>query len=156
MPYWHLFYHFTWATTGRVLSIDPAWESELHRVITAKAQALGAIVYAVGGIEDHIHLVASVPPKLSLSEFVGQVKGNSAHFVNHVKTPDAHFAWQKSYGVVSFGEKNLEMVIQYVKRQREHHSGSSTILFLERVESDDLETKEGPELKEGRGLKPYG
>jgi len=142
MPYWRLFYHFTWATKGRMLSIDPVWESELHRVITAKAQALGAIVYTVGGVEDHVHLVASVPPKLSLSEFVGQVKGNSSHFVNHVKTPVAHFAWQQSYGVVSFGEKNLDMVIQYVKRQREHHSGTTVIPFLERDESDDAEQEE--------------
>jgi len=141
MPYWRLFYHFTWATKNRMLSIDPAWESELHRVITAKAQGLGAIVYTVGGIEDHVHLVASVPPKLSLSEFAGQVKGNSSHFVNHVKTPAAHFSWQQSYGVVSFGEKNLDMVIQYVKRQREHHSGTTVIPFLERDESDDAEAQ---------------
>ena len=55
MPYWRLFYHFTWATKGRVLCIAPEWEADLHRVIVAKAKALGAIVYAVGGIEDHVH-----------------------------------------------------------------------------------------------------
>ncbi len=142
MPYWRLFYHFTWATKGRMISIEPDWEAELHRVITAKAQALGAIVYVVGGIEDHVHLVASVPPKSALADFVGQIKGNSAHFVNHVKAPEAHFAWQTGYGVVSFGEKNLDMVIQYVKRQREHHSGTTVIPFLERDESDDAEQEE--------------
>jgi len=142
MPYWRLFYHFTWATKGRMISIEPDWEAELHRVITAKAQALGAIVYVVGGIEDHVHLVASVPPKSALAYFVGQIKGNSAHFVNHVKAPEAHFAWQTGYGVVSFGEKNLDMVIQYVKRQREHHSGTTVIPFLERDESDDAEQEE--------------
>jgi REP element-mobilizing transposase RayT len=142
MPYWRLFYHFTWATKNRMMSIEPAWEAELHRVITAKAQALGAIVYAVGGIEDHVHLVASVPPRIALSDFVGQIKGNSAHFVNHVRAPDAQFAWQKGFGIVSFGEKHLDMVIQYVRRQHEHHNAGSLITFLERNESENENSDE--------------
>lgn len=137
MPYWRLFYHFTWATKHRAPSIAPAWKADLYRVIVAKAEALGAIVYAVGGIEDHVHLVASAPPKLALSTFVGQIKGNSAHFVNHVVEPETHFNWQQSYGVVSFGERRLDMVIQYVKRQREHHQAPTAISFLERNESDE-------------------
>ena len=137
MPYWRLFYHFTWSTKGRMLSIMPEWEADLYRVIVAKAQALGAIVYAVGGIEDHVHLVASVPPKLALSNFIGQIKGNSSHFVNHVKKPEVHFIWQRSYGVVSFGEKRLDSVIQYVRQQREHHYRAGTIIpLLERDESE--------------------
>jgi len=147
MPYWRLFYHFTWSTKDRLLVIEPAWEADLHRVVTAKAQALGAIVYTVGGIEDHVHLVASVPPKLALSDFVGQLKGNSAHFVNHIQIPSASFAWQKGYGVVSFGEKHLEMVVQYVRLQREHHHANSVIPFLENSEFE--ETKET--LNQDRG-----
>ena len=152
MPYWRLFYHFTWATKDRMLSIEPDWEAELHRVIAAKAQALGAIVYAVGGMEEHVHLAASVPPQLALSEFAGQIKGNSAHLVNHVKAPEAQFNWQKGYGVVSFGEKNLDTVIQYIKRQREHHDAMTLIPFLERDESDDANAQG----QESPGLKPQG
>ena len=89
------------------------------------------MVYAVGGIEDHVHLVASVPPSIALSEFVGQVKGNSSHFVNHEIKPDYHFVWQGEYGVVSFGGKQLDMVVKYVKNQRQHHGARTTIAFLE-------------------------
>jgi REP element-mobilizing transposase RayT len=92
MPYWRLFYHFVWGTKNGEPLIEPKWESPLHNVIAAKAADLGALVHAVGGIETHVHLVASVPPKIALSKFVGQVKGNSSHFVNHelyIETPFA-------------------------------------------------------------------
>ena len=137
MSYWRLFYHFTWSTKNRNLWIHPEWEADLHRVIVAKAKELGAIVYAVGGIEDHVHLVASVPPKLALSDFAGQVKGNSSHFVNHVIKPAEQFNWQNSYGVVSFGEKRLDQVVDYVRHQKEHHHTGTAIQFFERNEDDE-------------------
>ena len=102
MPYWRLFYHFVWGTKNREPLIAPEWEDSLHNVIAAKATELGAFVHAVGGTEDHAHLVVSVPPKIALSTFIGQVKGNSSHFVNHELNVDIHFAWQAEYGVVSF------------------------------------------------------
>ena len=133
MPYWRLFYHFVWGTKNREPLIAPQWEEALHNAIAAKATELGAFVHAVGGIEDHVHLVVSVPPKIALSTFIGQVKGNSSHFVNHGLDVDTHFAWQAEYGVVSFGGKMLDTVAQYAKNQRQHHADRTTIAMLERV-----------------------
>jgi len=82
MPYWRLFYHFVWGTKNREPLIAPEWARALHGAIAAKATRLGAFVHAVGGTEDHVHLVASVPPKVALSTFIGQVKGYSSRFVN--------------------------------------------------------------------------
>jgi REP element-mobilizing transposase RayT len=134
MPFWRLFYHFVWSTKDRIPLIDEQIEAELYRVIAAKAQELGAIVHAIGGIEDHVHLAASVPPKVSLSEFVGLVKGNSSHFVNHVIKPDFHFTWQEEYGVQSFSEKSLPAVVSYIKNQRHHHQDGKTWEKLERTD----------------------
>ena len=133
MPYWRLFYHFVWGTKNREPLIAPEWEDSLHNVIAAKATELGAFVHAVGGTEDHAHLVVSVPPKIALSTFIGQVKGNSSHFVNHELNVDIHFAWQAEYGVVSFGGKMLNMVAGYAKNQRKHHKERTTIVMLEQV-----------------------
>ena len=133
MPYWRLFYHFVWGTKNREPLIAPEWENSLHNVIAAKATELGTIVHAVGSIEDHVHLIVSVPPKMALSVFIGQVKGNSSHFVTHTLDVDTHFAWQAEYGVVSFGGNTLDMVVQYTKNQRNHHTDGTTIAMLERV-----------------------
>jgi len=131
MPYWRLFYHFVFGTRNREPLIAPAWENSLHNVIAAKATELEAFVYAVGGTEDHVHLIVSVPPKIALSTFIGQVKGNSSHFVNHALNLDIQFAWQAEYGVLSFGGKALDKVVRYVKDQRKHHTEGTLITILE-------------------------
>ena len=141
MPYWRLFYHFVWGTKNREPLIASEWENSLHNVIAAKVTKLGAFVYAVGGTEDHIHLVTSVPPKIALSTFIGQVKGNSSHFVNHELNVDIYFAWQAEYGVVSFGGKRLDMVVQYAKNQREHHTKGTTIAMLEQAVPERTELR---------------
>jgi putative transposase len=91
MPYWKLYYHFIWGTKNRLPLIDPALEPKLYRAIGAKAQDMGGFVHAIGGIEDHVHLGVSVPPKIAPAKFIGDVKGDSSHFVNYVIKPDFEF-----------------------------------------------------------------
>lgn len=97
---------------------------------------LGAIVHAEGGIEDHVHLAVSVPPSLALSEFIGQIKGNSSHFANHELALPDKFAWQAEYGVLSFDAKQLAKIVAYVRDQRLHHEQYTMISVLERSMSD--------------------
>ncbi|HEY75204.1 MAG TPA: IS200/IS605 family transposase, partial [Thermoflexia bacterium] len=120
MAYWRLFYHFVWTTKDRRPLITPRIQQPLYRAIGSKAVDLGGIVHAIGGTEDHVHLVVSVPPKMSLSTFIGQVKGSSSHFINHEIRPEFSFAWQSEYGVLSFGERSLGRVVQYVHLQMQH------------------------------------
>ncbi|MCK6584652.1 MAG: IS200/IS605 family transposase [Anaerolineales bacterium] len=77
MPYWKLHYHFVWGTKNRLPLIDSTLEPELYRAIAAKAHAMSGFIHAIGGIEDHVHLAVSIPPKLAPSKFIGDVKGNS-------------------------------------------------------------------------------
>jgi putative transposase len=144
MPYWRLFYHMVWATRGREPLIQPAMEAAVHKAICSKASALGAMVYAVGGIEEHVHLVLSAPPRLALADLIGQIKGSSSHLVNHTLAPEASFAWQAEYGVLSFSGKQLDNYVKYVRNQREHHSEGKIIPALERVSEDEKSGAEQP------------
>jgi REP element-mobilizing transposase RayT len=134
MTYWKLYYHFTWGTKGRLALIDPAIEPELYRVIAAKTQGMEGFVHAIGGTEDHVHLAVSIPPKVSLAKFIGDIKGNSSHYVNHIIKPDFEFYWQDEYGVLSFGEKNLSSVVGYIHNQKQHHADGMLIAAMERMD----------------------
>jgi len=134
MPYWQLYYHFIWGTKNRLPLIDSTLEPELYRVIVAKAQKLEGFVHAIGGIEDHVHLGVSFPPKGSPAKFIGDVKGNSSHYVNHVIKPDFEFYWQDEYGVLSFGERNLASVVRYIHDQKQHHAEGTLIAAMERMD----------------------
>ncbi len=127
MPYWKLYYHFVWGTKNRLPLIDSVLEPELYRAIVAKAQAMG-------GVEDHVHLGVSIPPKLAPAKFIGDVKGNSSHYVNRVIKPDFEFYWQDEYGVLSFGERNLPSVVRYIHNQKQHHADGTLIPAMERID----------------------
>lgn len=134
MPYWKLYYHFVWGTKKRLPLIDSVLEPELYRAIAAKVQALGGFIHALGGTVDHAHLAVSIPSKLAPAKFIGDVKGNSSHFVNHVIKPDFEFYWQDEYGVLSFGERNLASVVRYIHNQKQHHADGTFIAAMERMD----------------------
>jgi len=138
MPYWRLFYHIVFATKNREPLITPDIEEELHGYLVGKATGLGAIVCAVNGTEDHVHVVASVPPKIALSNFIGQIKGATSHHINHLPGRDGPlFDWQRGYGVLSFGQRQLDWVADYVRHQKKHHHERTVLAALERVEAID-------------------
>ena len=132
MPHYKLFYHFIWATKRREPLIMPEFEVQLYSAIAAKVKEMGGIVHAIGGMEEHLHLATSVPPKLALATFIGEVKGNSSHFVNHVIVPKFKLYWQDEYGVLSFSEKNIPAIVRYIKNQKQHHADGSIQDGLER------------------------
>ena len=121
MPYWRLFYHIAWATKGRLPLIELAWETDLYGYIWGKATALECIPHAIGGMSEHIHVVISIPPKLSVATLIGQLKGASSHHVNQNHAAGS-FGWQAEYGVLSFAEKALPSIVDYVNNQKKHHT----------------------------------
>ena len=138
MAYWRLYYHIVWATKGRELLVTAELEPLLHDYLRGKVISLGGVFHAVGGIEDHIHVVASIPPKIAVATFVGQLKGASSHWANHLTEYDSALYWQDGYGVFSFGKQTLPRVVAYVLNQREHHAKNDLWLALGRVEAADV------------------
>ncbi|MEM7062099.1 MAG: IS200/IS605 family transposase [Cyanobacteria bacterium P01_B01_bin.77] len=132
MPYWQLFYHLVWATKNREPLITTVREDLLYRDIRSRANRLGCIPYAIGGTENHIHVILTIPPSLSISDVVKQLKGGSSRMLNQQNSvsPDK-FKWQTEYSVFSLGRKQLDKAIRYVQHQKEHHAVGSIIKALE-------------------------
>jgi putative transposase len=98
----------------------------------------GAFVHEIGGIETHVHLAVTIPPTLLISDFVGQLKGGSSHYVNQaLGGRQKELQWQGGYGVVSFGMRDLPWVVEYVRNQREHHARGTVHERLERVDQEE-------------------
>jgi putative transposase len=140
MAYWRLFYHFVWTTTNREPLLTAELQPHVHRYSMSKGGELGALIFALDGVEDHVHVVAAVPPRISPADFVKRLKGASSRFVT--KRFDVPFAWQKGYGVFSISEGDLQRVVAYVKGQKEHHRRGTLVAAWERMDVED----DGPTL----------
>ena len=105
----------------------------IHGLLRSKAVALGATVYALNGMPDHIHVVTTIPPSVSVAGFIGKVKGAASARINKSGIHDRPFFWQDEYSAFSFDAKRLPHLVAYVENQKEHHTGSGLIPALERT-----------------------
>jgi REP element-mobilizing transposase RayT len=127
--------HLVWSTWNRAPLITPDIEKSLHRNLVAQAQHQGCKILAIGGVEDHVHLLISLPSTLSIAQLVKQLKGVSSNFVNHELTRNTSFKWQGSYGAFSVSRWDVKKIIHYIQKQKEHHSSQTLISQLEWNES---------------------
>jgi putative transposase len=134
MPYSRLFYHFVWATKERAPLITEDNRESLYAVISAKVEEFKGVVHAINGTADHVHLVVTLPPTLSLARFIGQVKGSSSHLASRLAKDGGAFTWQSEYGVVSLSESYLPTVVRYVHLQQQHHAANTLNRALETCE----------------------
>lgn len=135
MPYHQLFYHIVWATKHRQPLLTPEIEPIVHNLLRTKAIGLGATVFALNGMEEHVHLVASIPPAIAVAKFIGQVKGTASTRFNK-GGHGATIYWQDEYGAFTFDGKRLPNYIAYVERQKEHHAQQTLFTVLERTEGE--------------------
>jgi len=144
-----LYLHLVWATWDRLPMITPAIERRLYRCIETQAKKQGCQVLALNGVADHVHLIVSFPTTITIAQLVKQVKGVSSRFVNDELTPETYFKWQGFYGAFTISRWDLGSVVQYTKRQKEHHAATGNIeiraeleeMFEEDIEEDVTEAK---------------
>ncbi len=91
---------------------------------------------AVGGVEDHVHLLLSLPSTMNVAKALQLIKGGSSKWVHDTFPEHRHFAWQEGYGAFSIGISQVDVTVSYINRQVEHHQELSfqdeLIGFLER------------------------
>ena len=139
-----VYVHIVWGTWDRLPLLTGELERRVHRAIGAKCEDLGAEVIALGGMEDHIHLLVRLPATLCVADLAKQVKGASSHLATHeVLGRDQFFKWQGAYGAVSVSPQHLPRVSDYIARQREHHAAGTLITGLEDVGGPPIPRSEG-------------
>lgn len=121
-----MFHHFVWATKRREPLITPDMEPALHDFIRHKCAVLGATIYAVNGMPDHVHLACSLPMTLAPSDFLEKIKGGSAYFINHKPewrdNLQVYLRWQSGSGALTYTRRDLVRIIAYVDNQKSHHA----------------------------------
>ena len=100
---------------------DPNLRSEIHAYLGSVSKQLDCTPILVGGVEDHVHILARHARTISQSEWVKELKRVSSIWMKERDVPIHNFAWQSGYGVFSVSSSNLAAVQKYIAEQEEHH-----------------------------------
>jgi REP element-mobilizing transposase RayT len=100
----------------------------------ARENGMKALI--VGGVEDHVHLLVSLPAVLSVAKAVQLLKGNSSKWIHETFPERWAFAWQEGYGAFSIGASGVDDTITYIRNQAVHHRRRTfkeeLVLFLKK------------------------
>lgn len=116
-----IYIQIVFAVKGRQSLIHKTWRDELHKYICGIVNGKEQKVYAIGGVEDHIHILVSIKPNISISDLVRDIKANSSKWINQKGVLPGKFQWQEGFGAFSYAQSQLDTVIAYVNNQEEHH-----------------------------------
>lgn len=97
---------------------------KLHHYIYGICNNQKCSPIAVGGAEDHVHLLVNINKKISLSKFIEEIKRSTSHWLKTQITIEprlSKFYWQRGYGAFSVSQSNIESVQRYIDNQVEHH-----------------------------------
>ncbi len=116
-PYTQLYVHLVWSTWDRMPAITVEIATRIYAALNAKCEEFKCRALAIGGVEDHVHMLVCLHPMVSVSRLVGELKGSSAHLVNHAIVPGGSFHWQGSYGAFSIAKRAVPRVNDYILNQ---------------------------------------
>jgi len=113
--------HCVFGTKERRRFITADLQSRLWPYLGGIARANSMKALIVGGAEDHVHLLLSLPAVLSVAKAVQLLKGNSSKWIHETFPEQWAFAWQEGYGAFSIGVSGVDDTIAYIRNQAEHH-----------------------------------
>ena len=114
-------YHCVFSTKGRRCSISRDLQSRLWPYMGGIARKNRIRALTIGGVEDHVHLLLSMPSTLAIADALQLIKGGTSAWV-HETFPQHHgFTWQEGYGAFSLGISQVDRTIAYIESQAEHH-----------------------------------
>lgn len=130
-----IYLHVVFSTHERQALIPDEIRPRLHAYLGGMCRDQEASLIAAGGVEDHMHLLISIPPKLAPSNLMQTLKSKSSAWMKE-NTVKKKFAWQEGFGMFSVSQSALSDVTSYINRQREHHAKSDFkdefLAFLEK------------------------
>ncbi|CAM3545235.1 IS200/IS605 family transposase [Flavobacterium gelidilacus] len=114
--------HIVFSTKHREELIYPPYEQELHAYLGGVCKELDCAVLIVGGYTDHVHILCMLSKKMALMTLVQKVKAHSSKWMKTKDKRLENFFWQDGYGAFSVNPSEVDVVVNYIKNQQEHHS----------------------------------
>ena len=114
--------HIVFSTKHRKPLIHHSLETELYSYLGGICNKLECQVIKVGGYTDHIHILCMLSKKIALVKLLEELKSHSSKWIKTKGEAYANFYWQDGYGAFSVNPSEVEIVVNYIANQKEHHN----------------------------------
>lgn len=119
--YRQIFYQIVFGTKNREATISETYESELYKYIWGIINKQKCKLYRVNSMPDHIHIFSDLHPAVCLSDYVKDIKVASNIWMKNSGKFPLFTGWQDAYAAFTYSIREKDMIIEYIKNQKEHH-----------------------------------
>ena len=132
---WNCKYHIVFAPKYRRQVIYGKLKAEIGKILRSLCERKGVEVLEAEACADHIHMLVSIPPSMSVADFMGYLKGKSAllifdRFANlKYRYGNRHF-WCRGYYVDTVG-RNKKAIAEYIRNQLQEDIGNDQVSMNE-------------------------
>jgi len=143
MSYISSYFHCVFSTKQRQRIITPELRERLWPFLGGIARQNKMKAIEIGGVEDHVHVLLSLPSTIAISKAVQLIKGGSSKWVHENFPEHRLFSWQEKYGAFSASMSQLDSIIEYIRNQEAHHRAMTfqeeflTLLKKHQIEYDE-------------------
>jgi REP element-mobilizing transposase RayT len=123
--FFSLHVHCVFSTKNREPLLVGETRERLWAFMGGIAKRNGVRPICIGGVEDHVHLLLSMPTTLSVAKTVQLIKGGSSAWIHDTFGTLRNFAWQTGYGAFAVSTSHVPDIIRYIQNQAEHHRAKS-------------------------------
>jgi putative transposase len=116
------YYHCVFSTKERRAFISEDIQARIWSYMGGIAKQNGFKAISIGGIEDHLHILLSLPATMPVSKAVQLIKGGSSKWIHDNFSHLQLFSWQQGYAAFSIGVSDIQRTVRYIENQRAHHT----------------------------------
>ncbi len=121
MSYISSYFHCVFSTKHRQRIITAELQERLWPFIGGIARQNKMKAIEVGGVEDHVHVLLSLPATMAISKAAQLIKGGSSKWIHENFPKHRLFSWQEKYGAFGVSVSQLDKLINYIRNQPTHH-----------------------------------
>lgn len=125
MSFVRIWVHVVFSTKHRTPWLQNGLKADVCKYIIGNCKKKEIFLQAIDGHTEHLHCLVSLGREQCIANIVQHIKGESSFWINNTKIIEEPFSWQDDYFAVSVGESQVKRVVNYIKKQEQHHAKKS-------------------------------
>lgn len=116
-----IYVHIIFSTKYRIKMIDDTIAPKLYGYLGGICKSLDSVPIKIGGYYDHIHILCKLSKKITVIKLLEEIKKSSSKWIKTKGDKYRTFYWQDGYAIFSVNPKKVDVVVNYITNQKEHH-----------------------------------